>query len=71
MCIRDRTIAALSAACSVKAALATKVDSVSFNYVASVLPSLGILTISLALSDTSAPGERVTLLHQVNVQNSP
>lgn len=65
------TIAALSAACSVKAALATKVESVSFNYVATVLPSLGILTISLVLSDASAPGERVTLLHQVNVQNSP
>ena len=38
------TIAALTANCTVKSALATSVDSVSFNYVANALPSLGVLT---------------------------
>ena len=65
------TIAGLSSHCPVKAALATSVERVSFDYAASASPSLAILTIQLVLSSDAAPDERVTLLQQVNVQNSP
>lgn len=65
------SLAAIAANCPRKSALATRVEAVSFNYVANVLPSLGVLTISLALSAEDAPDERVTLLQQVNIPNSP
>lgn len=65
------TIAALTAACAAKSVLASSVDSVDFNYVANALPSLGILTVRLVLSAADALDERVTLLQQVNIPNSP
>ncbi len=69
--VQPSTIAALTANCTLKAALATSVDSVRFNYAANALPSLGILSIGLVLSASDAPEERVTLLQQVNLPNSP
>ena len=65
------TLASLTANCTVKSALATSVESVRFNYAANALPSLGVLTVSLVLSAAEALDERVTLLQQVNVLNSP
>lgn len=61
----------LTTGCTVKSIIATNVNGVSFNYVANALPSLGVLIISLVLSDADAPAETVSLIHQVNVLNSP
>ena len=69
--VQPSTIAALDANCTVKSTIATNVDSVSFSYAANALPSLGVFTIRLVLAAVDAPDERVTLLHQVNILNSP
>ena len=69
--VQPTTIADLTTNCTVKAMAAGNVASASFNFAANVLPSLGILTVRLVLSSVDAPGERVTLLHQINVLNSP
>lgn len=65
------TIADLTANCAVKAMLANRVDDARFNFSPNVVPSLGILTARLVLATSDAPDERVTLLHQINVLNSP
>ena len=65
------TIADLTANCTGKAMLAGSVDSASFNFSPNIIPSLGILTARLVLAAEDAPDERVTLLHQINVLNSP
>ena len=65
------TIADLRANCTVKAMMASNVEIARFDFSPNVLPSLGILTARLVLSSVEAPGERVTLLHQINVLNSP
>ena len=65
------TIADLTANCSVKAIMANRVASASFNFSPNVAPSLGILTARLVLAADDVPDEKVTLLHQINVLNSP
>jgi len=70
-CPIQSAVPGLTTGCAVNSLIATNVDNVSFNFVANALPSLGILTISLTVSDADAPAERVTLIHQVNVMNSP
>ena len=65
------TIADLTANCSVKAIIVNRVAMASFNFSPNVAPSLGILTARLVLAADDAPDEKVTLLHQINVLNSP
>ena len=69
--LQSATIADLSANCTTKSMMASNVLGVSFNYSPNALPSLGILTVELVLASTKAPTERVTLLQQINVLNSP
>lgn len=69
--VQLQSIAALTAGCAVRAALATSVAEGAFNFVANAAPSLGVLTVRLVLSAADAADERVTLLQQINLSNSP
>ena len=68
---QSTTIAALDTNCNVKSMIASTAESINFNYSPNVMPSLGILTVRLILASADATTERVTLLHQINVVNSP